>query len=414
MKNLVFTLLIGLILTTANAQINSTQDGNWTNPATWGGMTVPTPGTDVIINHNVILNMDYGYSSGGITISANGSLVEDATLRILAMNGGYLVNNGSMTINSIALYIGKITNNNNMQINQYFYVLDSLINTGSIVNMDSTYLKAYASFSATSSFDSDAFWTDSLLYNSGDIHSVNFLNTDYFQNNGRIYATNHASTGIEENNGEIYVYDISNAGVFGNSGQIYASHSFSNFEIFNNNSGAWLEMDADFLNADSTGLNATFTNNGTVVTGNNWGNNDTIYGTSGEFYVQNISSNVGYMDGTFDFCDATPPGTTPYIDINTGFFGGGITFNCIHQNVETETDAAISIYPNPANNHITISGMQAKGEILILNIAGQILIKEEVKTSATQQTIDIENLSSGMYIIQYKTTDKMQTMKFCK
>jgi Secretion system C-terminal sorting domain len=414
MKNFILTLIIGLFVITSNAQINSTQDGNWTNPATWGGMTIPTPGTDVIINHDVILNLDYGYTSGGITINANGSLKEDGTLRTLAMNGGYLVNNGTMTINNIALYLGKITNNDSMQINQYFYVMDSLINTGRIENMDSTYTKAYVDFSATSYFDSEAIWTDSLLYNDGIIHSVNFLNTDYFLNNGKIYATNHASTGTILNNGEIYVNDISNAGDFWNDGQIYASHSFSNFEVFNNNANAWLEMDADFLNADSIGLRAAFTNNGTVVTGNNWGNNDTIYGTTGEFYVQNISSNLGYMDGTFDFCDATPPGTSPYIDLNLGHFGSGITFNCIHQSVEQEETVLLSIYPNPAQDVITLSGTNTTAEISIMNIAGQKVLSINISGENTQENINIESLTSGMYILQHKTATETQTLKFIK
>jgi len=68
-------------------------------------MIPPPPGTEVIISQNVTLNLDYGYSFGGITINSSGSLTQDATPRALALNGGYLIIHGSMEINTIcALY----------------------------------------------------------------------------------------------------------------------------------------------------------------------------------------------------------------------------------------------------------------------------------------------------------------------
>jgi len=124
--------------------------------------------------------------------------------------------------------------------------------------VDSTYANAYLECKTASSFSSDAFWNDSILVNHGTIQSINFLNSGDFLNHHKVIATNHANILTEENYGEIYANDISNAGLFNNDGQIFASNSFSNFEIFNNSSGAWLEMDNNFLNADSTGLNATF------------------------------------------------------------------------------------------------------------------------------------------------------------
>jgi hypothetical protein len=269
MKKTLCIISLCCIALFSHAQTTSSQDGIWTDPQTWGGMIPPPPGTEVIINHNVTLNLDYGYSFGGITINSSGSLTQDATPRTLALSGGYLIIHGSMEINTIALYTGKITNNNNLTVNQYLVITDSLINNGSIQGMDSTYAKAYVECKTASSFSSDAFWNDSILVNHGTIQTINFLNSGDFLNHHKVIATNHANTLTEENYGEIYTNDISNAGLFNNDGQIFASNSFSNFEIFNNSSGAWLEIDNNFLNADSIGLNATFLNNGVVIAGNN-------------------------------------------------------------------------------------------------------------------------------------------------
>ena len=414
MKKTFSIIALCCIAVFSHAQITSTQDGNWLDPQTWGGIIVPTPGTEVIINHNVTLNLDYAYNSGGITINSSGSLTQDATPRALALSGGYLIIHGSMEINTIALYTGKITNNNNLTVNQYLFLTDSLINNGSIQGVDSTYANAYLEFKTASSFTSDAFWNDSILVNHGTIQTINFLNSGDFLNHHKVIATNHANTLTEDNYGEIYTTDISNAGIFNNDGQIFASNSFSNFEIFNNSSGAWLEMDNNFLNADSIGLNASFLNNGVVITGNNWSNTDTIYGTTGEFYVQNLSSNFGYMEGTFDFCDATPPASAPYIDLNTGYFDANITFDCVHQGIETEESNILSIYPNPASDYIVVSGMDKNGEIIILNIAGQKIMHQAFSGEKKDIRLNIKALASGIYLLQYKTASQTQTVKFVK
>ena len=60
----------------------------------------------------------------------------------------------------------------------------------------------------------------------------------------------------------------------------------------------------------------------------------------------------------------------------------------------------INIYPNPAQNSITISGKQL-AEIQITDMLGNILIKnEELKMKNGIMQIDISNLQSGVYFLR--------------
>jgi len=69
----------------------TTKDGNFSDPSiyTGGCTTMPAAGSTIIINNKVVLNQSFT-STGTITIGATGALVQDATSRTLAMNGGTL------------------------------------------------------------------------------------------------------------------------------------------------------------------------------------------------------------------------------------------------------------------------------------------------------------------------------------
>ena len=64
---------------------------------------------------------------------------------------------------------------------------------------------------------------------------------------------------------------------------------------------------------------------------------------------------------------------------------------------------AITIYPNPAHDKVTIEG---KGEITITNSLGQVV--KEIKDNNVYKTIDIKDLESGVYYIKIgNTTQKL-------
>ena len=70
----------------------------------------------------------------------------------------------------------------------------------------------------------------------------------------------------------------------------------------------------------------------------------------------------------------------------------------------------IKIYPNPTNNNITIVAQNAK--IDIMNMGGQIL--KTVNTYDLKTTIDLGNLSNGVYFFIIKTNNRTVTKKIIK
>jgi hypothetical protein len=71
----------------------------------------------------------------------------------------------------------------------------------------------------------------------------------------------------------------------------------------------------------------------------------------------------------------------------------------------------IHIYPNPASNYITISGIEMKNlEFIILDENGQSILSGE----SINGIIDIKMLRNGAYILQLNCNDEKHTISFLK
>ncbi|PKP22810.1 MAG: hypothetical protein CVU05_02200 [Bacteroidetes bacterium HGW-Bacteroidetes-21] len=350
MRNAIFFLtLISLfgLRNSVNAQITSIANGNWSNPLTWGGVP-PTPGSTVIINHAVILDMDYGYSSGSITINSSGSLDGVTPLRGLGISGGTLTNNGNLSIARLALNSGTIENNGTME-NDSLICFTSLTN-----NTGSTILAGQFMISTNGTFT-----------NNGTVVSDNFLNISSVTSNGNI-----------------------------------SSFDLMNSKTFTNGSTGIINVGHNFLNSDSITSPAIFTNNGNIAILHDWRNTDQINGT-GKFCVQNNTNNSGEMTGSFDFCDQTGGG----IDLNTGNVSGSITycqFPCSSGITVAKTNQTIEIYPNPSNGSlfVEISGTakSLSSDILLYNSLGSLIWKNNANEK--QFSLDFSQFPKGIYYIR--------------
>jgi len=73
-------------------------------------------------------------------------------------------------------------------------------------------------------------------------------------------------------------------------------------------------------------------------------------------------------------------------------------------------ESSFSIYPNPANNFISIdTDVTAQVRVQILNYKGQV-VKEESLVNVSSQ-INVSDLSSGIYFVNILINDSVSTEK---
>ncbi len=78
--------------------------------------------------------------------------------------------------------------------------------------------------------------------------------------------------------------------------------------------------------------------------------------------------------------------------------------------IEEQEIIELAVYPNPANDIVTISG-QNQGMITVMNLKGQQLGSIDLEQTST---IDISNLESGIYFLQYRFENKTALVKLIK
>ncbi len=74
--------------------------------------------------------------------------------------------------------------------------------------------------------------------------------------------------------------------------------------------------------------------------------------------------------------------------------------------------SVIKIYPNPATEFVTITGIEAPTTIRIINITGKVV--RAIVVTSTEIYIDITDLSKGIYFVQLELQGKVQTVKMVK
>jgi hypothetical protein len=87
------------------------------------------------------------------------------------------------------------------------------------------------------------------------------------------------------------------------------------------------------------------------------------------------------------------------------------------ENVSTyspeEKDSDIKIYPNPANDYLTINSVTGLKHIYIQNLTGIIMWSSDLSGEGAV-TIPVSGFSNGIYIIRICTRGKLITRKFVK
>jgi hypothetical protein len=117
--------------------------------------------------------------------------------------------------------------------------------------------------------------------------------------------------------------------------------------------------------------------------------------------IQIMSSQV---PGPNQNVDPTFVGSTLIID-NMHFKSKNVT------EVVSEQYNSICIYPNPATGFITINGLTENSNVSVFDISGRCILK---KQRTSDNRIDIQNLSAGIYYVKIPVNGKNSFYKFIK
>ena len=79
---------------------------------------------------------------------------------------------------------------------------------------------------------------------------------------------------------------------------------------------------------------------------------------------------------------------------------------------EIAVNDQVKMYPNPANSLITVEGLTENTTVRLLNTVGQLLQESTVTNSKVEFNLD--NLDSGIYLIQFELDGKVSVEKFIK
>ncbi|MFA6922825.1 MAG: T9SS type A sorting domain-containing protein [Bacteroidales bacterium] len=397
--------IICILYNVANAQTyTSVANGSWLNPLIWSP-TPPAPffvpilgvnATAVIINTNVTVDTVFTYTTGTLTINKGKSLSEGTKPRGFLVNGGTFTNNGTFNFNSFGSQAGTATNHGVMNINFVFYNNINFLNDSNILGVDSFQNDKVITNTNKAHIVASKFLNNKTIVNNGVIDATDFLNADSLYNNGRLNFTNFTNSQKCINDSLIIFNDFINFGNFENNDEIQGNRDFLNWGFFNNkNYNSFVSIARNFLNVDSTLHKAVFNNDGYVHIAHDWLNIDTVKGTTGQFQIGDSTANLGYMKGSFDFCDSTPPPSSPYIDFNSGTIDPGITYCLNVKTADYSISKQIKIYPNPVNDFLRIeNGGNELRLIEVYDLLGNIALQSNYKN-----IIDVSQLPDGIYLI---------------
>jgi hypothetical protein len=157
--------------------------------------------------------------------------------------------------------------------------------------------------------------------------------------------------------------------------------------------------------------------------------NGNVFASSNGLYPAgaiSISESVCLAPGCYDFvisddygdgiCCAYGNGSYSVSDAaGTSLAAGGnftdleTTNFCVSgSGVEMISEAAITLYPNPAQNEIQLIGALANSSLLIIDVAGNVVVS--AKTLSANVKVDTSSLASGYYIVKLVSAGKVDSL----
>jgi hypothetical protein len=207
--------------------------------------------------------------------------------------------------------------------------------------------------------------------------------------------------------------------VSANDASLILQHSAGLISTFPAESAKSLENPVGDVTISQNGANIIFTSTGEL-----YGLN--IFATNGSLVTMNapvvldpdmmVANNISGSTYNVGVCTATPPADNTNI-ISIPYTCAGdetLTFNlvinktavvktlnvsCLTTGIEENQDAIVSLYPNPASDILNIK-VSENSNIQILDLSGKQIILEATASDNQKQTINVNNLSNGVYLLK--------------
>jgi hypothetical protein len=388
MKKSLLLLLLSPVSLFAQQTITSVQNGNASNPFTWDCLCFPTADDDVIVNHDVIMDVNWLVNAGGsITVNSGASFVQSGSRSILfdQVNSQLIVQaNGWFEMDNVSVANqASLSNAGTMIIRNAFYLGANSIGTNNsiVAEIDSVLI-------------------DGSLTNSGTWGSGNFLVQGQLFNSGTMDLDSLGVTGsLNSSGGNFWLTAFGSSGtsVF-NQTYIITTGNFYNSENLTIGTGSQLDCHGSFYSGDTLGGAATATIDGIVGVDLDFGISDDLNG-AGTICIGGVSTNVGAITGTLNICDNGASG----LDFNLGTIGSSVTFcspACYASTEELSVD--LEIYPNPTDGLLNITGLSEVNTIELYSLEGKLMKTWNNASSA----LDMSELKSGVY--QLVVTSNME------
>jgi hypothetical protein len=209
---------------------------------------------------------------------------------------------------------------------------------------------------------------------------------DDFVTNTDVYLNTDIDTTVNEFHEIIYPLNITN-----NSNtikQILVKKKELNIISGSQNFFAWKSTYSPSVFNDTSGIliypNTTINNRFKAIYRPN--------GTIGESIIQYVFYNK------FDLADSS------YVNIH---------FNAIQNGIAHYSNDDLNIYPNPAKEILQVNGLNTSSSVSIIDIHGSRILNESID-GKTNKSINVSNLSSGIYFLEIRSSKGVSFKKFVK
>lgn len=209
---------------------------------------------------------------------------------------------------------------------------------------------------------------------------------DDFVTNTEVYLNTDIDTTVNEFHEIIYPLNITN-----NSNtikQILVKKKELNIISGSQNFFAWKSTYSPSVFNDTSGIliypNITINNRFKAIYRPN--------GTIGESIIQYVFYNK------FDLTDSS------YVNIH---------FNAIQNGISHYSNDDLIIYPNPAKEILQLSGLNNSSSISIIDLNGSYILNESI-VGKTSTSINVSNLSAGIYFLEIRSSKGVTFKKFVK